>query len=73
MIIRFDEIPEYCELIEIDEFIKAVHVGAYTNYDGIGYISNGKVVFDIPVDLDFLANGIKTANVSTYPAEFTFT
>jgi hypothetical protein len=70
-LIRHDEIPEHTELFEIKEFAGYIKLGFYNEYDGSGYLSDGKVVWNIPVNFGQLAKGIMPQNISAYPAEFT--
>jgi hypothetical protein len=71
MLIRHDKIPEYCELHTIQDFADAVKEGWYNEFDGSGYLSDGKVVWDVPVNFEGLAKGTFPKNVSAFPAEFT--
>jgi hypothetical protein len=71
MIVRHEEIPEYCELYDIRDFAEYIRGGLYNEYDGSGYLSDGKMVWNIPINFEQLARGIFPENVSAFPAEFT--
>jgi hypothetical protein len=70
-IVRFDHIPEYAEIYKIEDFAGYVKNGLYNEYDGSGYISDGKVVWNIPINFEQLAKGIFPQNVSAFEALFT--
>ena len=70
-IIRFEKIPEYAEIYKIEDFAKHIKNGLYNEYDGGGFISDGIVVWNIPIDFEQLAKGIFPKNVSAFEALFT--
>lgn len=51
-------IPDFGDLFTMDEFAKHVDCGGIMNYDGVGYYSNGVVVYDdCYVDCNYLDKG----------------
>ena len=67
------ELVEGCggDIFSIQDFIDATKCGALTNDDGSGYLSNGIVIWNIPVDCSHFSRGITPHNLSAYSAELT--
>ena len=54
-----DPIPEYGDLIEIDEFVEMCNNGGFIDYDGHGYYSNGTEMSNIYVcPSDITSSGV---------------
>ncbi len=40
------EIPDYGDLMTMEQFINSVKSGFLTNYDGIGFYSDGEFIYE---------------------------
>lgn len=42
---EYEPIPDYGDLMTIEEYMECVNGGGFVDYDGFGYASDGKVMF----------------------------
>jgi hypothetical protein len=71
-ICRYESVEESGgDLFTLEDFVQMTKNYAVMNDDGIGYLSDGRVVYNIPVDCRQFCKGIIPQNVSAFPAEFT--
>jgi hypothetical protein len=71
-IVRYESVEESGgDLFTMEEFADMCKNFAVMNDDGSGYLSDGKVVWNIPVDCRQISKGSFPTNVSAFKAEFT--
>lgn len=71
-IIRYETVEESGgDLFTMEEFVDMTKSFCVMNDDGSGYLSDGKVVWNIPIDCSQLRKDVIPKNVSAFPAEFT--
>jgi hypothetical protein len=71
-ITRYETVEESGgDLFTMEDFVSMCKNYAVMNDDGIGFLSDGMVVWNIPIDCRQMCKGIIPANVSAFPAEFT--
>jgi len=71
-ITRYESVEESGgDLFTLEDFMSMCKDYGVMNDDGIGYLSDGVVVYNIPVDCRQFCKGIIPQNISAFPAEFT--
>lgn len=53
-----ENIPDYGDLMTLQEFIKSCHSGLFTDYDGFGNYSDGKMMSEKEVSPSDITFGI---------------
>lgn len=64
--VKFTRVPDYSDLIPIDQFLAATNQTFITNDDGLGYFATSSEESDVPVDCGHLEVPYWATHVAWY-------